>query len=47
MIATINYGVSSFFWVLMASKANTTPLSAICSIKAGIAGISWVFESTS
>lgn len=46
-VAAIDDQLTSFFWVLMASKANTTPLRANFGIKSGKALISFVLRSTS
>ena len=46
VVARVNNELTSFFWVLIASKAITTPLRASCSMNAGKALISLVLRST-
>ena len=46
MVLGIENQLTSFFWVLMASKAITTPLRASCLMNAGKALISLVLRST-
>ena len=47
VVAALNNYTYGFFWVLMASKANTTPLRAIILMNSGKAVISLVLLETS